>query len=99
MYYSHCTIRGSRSSVKAKEVEVAHSLAVTSGIPLIPGSDRSFSPDPSQAVSHDEQASSSLVTSEQSSLSEAAGEQLTNKRSLQKELDSLNRSHGNYQCM
>ena len=84
--------------MKAKGVEVAHSLAVTSGIPLIPGSDRSFSPDPSEPVSHEEQASS-LAVSERSSLSEAAGEQVTNKRSLQKELDSMNRSHGNYHCM
>lgn len=75
---------------------MAQSLAVTSsGIPLIPGGDRGFSPDP---VSHDEETTS-LAASERSSLgqqSEAAGEQATNKPSLQKELDSIRRSHGEY---
>ena len=80
--------------MKAKGFQVAQSLAVTSGIPLIPGVDRSFSPDPSDRVSHDEQTSS-LVASEHGSLSEVAGEQSTNKPSLQKELDSTHAPHGN----
>ena len=83
------------SNVKAKGDEVAHSLAVTSsGIPLIPGGDRGFSPDPG---SHDE-VTSSLATSERSSVGQqlgAAEGQTINKASLQKELDSLQKSHGN----
>ena len=73
---------------------MAHSLAITSsGIPLIPGADRGFSPDP---ISHDEETSS-LTTSERSSMSQqlgAASEQATKKPSLQKELDTLQKSHG-----
>ena len=70
---------------------MAHSLAITSSvIPLIPGADRGFSPDP---ISHDEETS----TSERSSASQqlgAAREQATNKPSLQKELETLQKSHG-----
>ena len=95
MYCSVCAFRSSRpSSTKAKGVELAHSLAITSsGIPLIPGADRGFSPDP---ASHDEDTSS-LATSERSSVGQQLGairEQTTNKTSLQKELDTLQKSHG-----
>ena len=83
--------------MQAKAVGVAHSLAITSsGIPLIPGADRGFSPEPG---SHDEKISL-LATSEHSSVSHQSGaakEQSTNKVSLQKELDTIQKPHGN--CM
>lgn len=93
-----CGCRSLRSSsTKARAVEVAHSLAITSsGIPLIPGADRGFSPDP---ASHDEETSS-LATSERSSVGHQLGgarEQTTNKASIQKELDTLQKSHGKLQ--
>ena len=85
------------SSVQVKAVEVAHSLAITSsGIPLIPDADRGFSPDPG---SHVEEIAL-LATSEHSSVSHQSGaaeEQPTSNVSLQKELDTIQKPHGN--CM
>jgi len=85
--------------MKGKAGEVAHSLAITStGVPIIPGSTREFSPDPSDIVSYNEETSS-LATSERSSVgnqSNTAREQANNKASLKKELESVCKSHGNH---
>lgn len=90
-----CAVRRTqRSSMKAKMPEVAHSLAVTSGIPLIPGANRGFSPDPPYSVSHEEETSS-MVTSSSGHKLEVPSEQAINKASLQKELGSVPKSHGN----
>ena len=94
IFVPFCAFRSLRSRSTKAKVEMAQSLAITSsGIPLIPGADRGFSPDP---VSHEEETSS-LAMSERSSVGQqlgAAREQATNEASLQKELDTLQKSHG-----
>ena len=83
--------------VQVKAVKATHTLAITSSsIPLIPDADRGFSPDPG---SHVEEISL-LATSEQSSVSHQSGaaeEQPTSNVPLQKELDTIQKPHGN--CM
>ena len=90
-----CTARTSRSSTEVSGNDVAHSLAITStGIPLIPESERGFSPDPAP---HDEE-SSSLIPYEHANLGQLSGvsrKQASNKESLKKEFDSLHKSHSN----